>query len=121
MSRKIDILSLSHSALNQYVSSTHPSFRANQIYRWLWKQGVRSFDEMTNVPESLRNRLKEECTINSLELAQSQTSSDGTIKLLFALRTGQHMETVLHLDQLGSDANPRTGFAYRAFKDVVNA
>ena len=102
LSRKIDILSLSHNALNEYVSSTHPSFRTNQIYRWLWKQGVRSFDEMTNVPESLRNRLKEECTINSLELAKSQTALDGTIKLLFALRTGQHIETVL-IPDLNSD------------------
>jgi len=90
-----DILALSRSELKAFITETDPAFRADQVYRWLWKHGVRSLDEMTNVPQSLRNRLGEAFSMNALELVQKQTASDGTIKFLFALSSGRHIETVL--------------------------
>ena len=70
MTPKIDILSLSKDALRDLVTQSDPAFRSDQIYRWLWKQGVRSFDEMTNVPESLRSRLSMECSFNDFSVSK---------------------------------------------------
>ncbi|MBT3449433.1 MAG: 23S rRNA (adenine(2503)-C(2))-methyltransferase RlmN [Bacteroidetes Order II. Incertae sedis bacterium] len=91
----LDILSMSRDQLQTWVLETDKSFRSKQIYRWLWKQGVRSFDEMKNLPDSLRRRLKDETEFRNLELVQQQTASDRTEKLLFKLSTGRLIETVL--------------------------
>lgn len=93
--KPIDILSLSRTGLTELVQKTDAPFRANQIWRWLWKHGVRSFDEMTNVPDSLRSRLAKECVIKPLEQVEQQMAADGTIKFLFRLASGRHIETVL--------------------------
>ncbi len=72
-----------------------PSFRAKQIYTWLHK-GVRSFDEMTNLPQNLRNALSEKYPICPPEVVRKQESKvDGTIKYLWKLSDGNCVETVL--------------------------
>jgi len=95
MSQKTDLLALSKKELQEWVESTEKRFRADQLYRWLWKQGVRTFEEMTNLPESFRERLESEATLQTITLTKSQTSSDGTVKMLFQLASGRHIETVL--------------------------
>jgi 23S rRNA (adenine2503-C2)-methyltransferase len=71
-----------------------PSFRAKQIWQWVYMRGAKSFDEMSNLPLSLRNRLKAESGFERLEIAQEQRSVDGTIKWLFRLSDGNEIETV---------------------------
>ncbi len=72
-----------------------PSFRAKQVYTWLHK-GVRTYDEMTNLPQSLRQRLAEQYPICPPEVARKQESQrDGTIKYLWRLSDGNCVETVL--------------------------
>ncbi len=72
-----------------------PSFRAKQVYSWLHK-GVRSFDEMTNLPKALRDTLAEQYPINAPEVVRKQESQkDGTIKYLWKLSDGNCVETVL--------------------------
>ena len=61
------------------------SFRAKQIYEWLWKKAVDSFDEMTSLSIDLRKLLQENFFINSIELHSQQKSSDGTVKYTFKL------------------------------------
>ncbi|NQV72880.1 23S rRNA (adenine(2503)-C(2))-methyltransferase RlmN [bacterium] len=95
MQTKQDLLALSRPELQTWVEKTEKRFRADQLYRWLWKQGVRSFDEMTNLPDSFRTRLHAEAELITLKPAQIQTSSDGTVKMLFELSSGRHIETVL--------------------------
>jgi len=95
LGKKIDILSLSRDELRELVSKTDAKFRADQVYRWLWKNQVRSLDEMTNVPASLRLRLSQECVMKTITPSEVQTANDGTAKMLFELDSGRHIETVL--------------------------
>ena len=72
-----------------------PAFRAKQIYTWLHK-GVRSYDEMTNIPQTLRTVLQEKHPIYTPTVVRKQESAkDGTIKYLWMLSDGNCVETVL--------------------------
>ena len=72
-----------------------PKFRAKQVYKWL-HQGVRSYDEMSNLPKALRDTLKEQHPIYAPEVVRRQESQrDGTIKYLWRLHDGNCVETVL--------------------------
>ena len=72
-----------------------PAFRAKQVYTWLHK-GVRSYDEMTNLPKVLRDTLSERYPILAPEVIRRQESQkDGTIKYLWKLSDGNCVETVL--------------------------
>ncbi len=72
-----------------------PAFRAKQVFSWLHK-GVRSYDEMTNLPQSLRSVLAEKYPINAPQVIRKQESQlDGTIKYLWRLADGNCVETVL--------------------------
>ena len=73
-----------------------PSYRAKQVWEWLYVNFARSFDEMTNLPKSLRGKLAERATLDVLAPALTQYSSDEqTVKKLFKLADGQLIETVL--------------------------
>ena len=72
-----------------------PAFRAKQVYSWLHK-GVRSYDEMTNLPKSLRDLLAQRYPICAPKVVRKQESQkDGTIKYLGQLSDGNCVETVL--------------------------
>ena len=72
-----------------------PAFRAKQVYTWLHK-GVRSYDEMTNLPKALREQLAEDYPIYAPQVVRRQESQrDGTIKYLWQLSDGNCVETVL--------------------------
>ncbi len=72
-----------------------PSFRAKQVYTWLHK-GVRSYDEMTNLPKTLRDMLAERYPIGAPKAVRRQESQkDGTIKYLWQLSDGNCVEAVL--------------------------
>ena len=72
-----------------------PAFRAKQVYTWLHR-GVRAYDEMTNLPKSLRDTLAREYPICVPKVVRRQESTrDGTIKYLWELSDGNCVETVL--------------------------
>ena len=72
-----------------------PAFRAGQVYTWLHK-GVRSYSEMTNLPQKLRDSLEAEFPICPPKVARKQVSKlDGTTKYLWELSDGNCVETVL--------------------------
>ena len=76
------------------VSMGQPKFRAKQVFQWIYK-GVKSFDEMNNVPRALRELLAERCIIGSLQPLEIQKSkTDGTRKYLFQLSDGNTIESV---------------------------
>ena len=73
-----------------------PAFRAKQIFHWLQRHGVSSFDEMTNLPKALRQKLSEQFLITHCEIARRQTSKqDGTVKYLFRLHDEEAIESVV--------------------------
>ena len=72
-----------------------PAFRAKQIYSWLHK-GVRSYEEMSNLPKALRETLETEYPLHIPRVVRRQESKkDGTIKFLWELADGNCVETVL--------------------------
>ena len=72
-----------------------PAFRAKQVYTWLHK-GVRSYEEMTNLPKNLREVLTVNHPFYTPEVIRKQESQkDGTIKYLWKLSDGNCVETVL--------------------------
>lgn len=74
-----------------------PSFRAKQIYSWIYHKYVDSFDQMKNLPKEMREKLKEEYTLTPLKQVMVQNSKDGSRKYLFELHDGHTVETVLLL------------------------
>jgi 23S rRNA (adenine2503-C2)-methyltransferase len=92
---KLNILTLGPRGLESlFTSWGEPRFRARQVFRWLWKQGAKSFDEMTNVSRPLRDRLKESYEIRYPKFESIQRSTDGTVKYLLGLEDGKTVETV---------------------------
>ncbi len=70
-------------------------FRAEQIFQWLYVEKVKSFDEMTNLSISLREKLTQEYTLSNFNIIKKQESQDGTKKYLFDVLDGNAIETVL--------------------------
>jgi 23S rRNA (adenine2503-C2)-methyltransferase len=70
-------------------------YRLGQIYRWIYVRQVDSFDEMTNLGKPLREQLAGYFSIDRLIKEQVETSSDGSVKYLYGLKDGNHIETVL--------------------------
>ena len=72
-----------------------PAFRAKQVFTWLHK-GVRSYEEMTNLPKALRDTLSQTYPLYAPRVIRKQESQkDGTIKYLWELSDGNCVETVL--------------------------
>ena len=93
---KKDIRSFSLEKLELFFqSSGEKVFRAEQVHKWLWQKGVSSFDEMTNIPNSLRLTLAENFLINSIIIDKNQKSKDGTIKNSIKLHDGLMVESVI--------------------------
>lgn len=70
-------------------------FRAKQVHEWLWQKNVHSFEAMTNLSKSLREKLAENFVINGIVEDKVQRSADGTIKSRFRLHDGHLIESVL--------------------------
>src|ERR1700739_1791024 len=96
---KISPQNIRHLELGEIKSffTTHgeSAFRATQVYEWLWKRSVHSFDDMTNLSKATREMLKENFVINGAEIDLMQKSKDGTIKNAFRLHDGKKVEGVL--------------------------
>lgn len=93
---KIDIRSLNLSALQEHFTHMgEKSFRAKQVYEWLWKKSCFSFGDMSNISKELRTKLEENFIINNVKINNSQFSADKTIKNSFILHDSHLIEGVL--------------------------
>jgi len=81
--------------IEELINLGEKKFRAEQIFKWLYCENVTSFDEMTNLSLELREKLKENYTINTFEILKKQVATDGTKKYLFKLPDNNTIETVL--------------------------
>jgi len=96
LDNKQDILTLSEDEIKNFLTKTgEKAFRAKQIFEWLWKKPVSSFEKMTNLSKDLRNLLNENFVIQAVEIDDLQISKDKTIKLAFKLSDGALVEGVL--------------------------
>ena len=93
---KLDIRSMSLDALGELLSDLgQPKFRALQIFKWL-QSGVESFDEMTNIPLNLRQKLEDISYIATVKALRRYVSKiDGTVKYVYELFDGELIESVL--------------------------
>lgn len=79
----------------EIISIGEKGFRAEQIFKWLYQEKVKSFDEMTNLSLELREKLKNNYTICNYNILKKLESSDGTKKYLFDILDGNIIESVL--------------------------
>ena len=79
----------------ELINLGEKKFRAEQIFKWLYVEKVKSFEEMTNLSKELREKLNKEYTICNFNILKKQESKDGTIKYLFDVLDGNAIETVL--------------------------
>ena len=93
---KEHLKSMTQAELSQVLKELgQPAFRSKQVYTWLHK-GIRSYEQMTNLPKALRDTLQEKYPLNIPQVVRKQESAkDGTIKYLWELSDGNCVETVL--------------------------
>jgi len=72
-----------------------PAFRAKQVWEWLWQKNALSFNDMTNLSKSLRDKLRQQFSFPSLTVDMTQKSEDGTEKFRFRTHDGHMVEGVL--------------------------
>jgi 23S rRNA (adenine2503-C2)-methyltransferase len=90
-----DIRTLGHDALAEMMAELgQPAFRTKQVEEWIWVRNAKSFDDMTNLPKSLRAQLSERCSLGGVSQAAKQISSDGSRKYLLRLADGVTVECV---------------------------
>ena len=93
--KKINLLDLTRDGLCTFFNEMgEKPFRAEQIMKWIYQQGVADFEQMTNLNKALRTKLQAKCEIKAPEIAYQQNASDGTIKFALKLEGGQEVETV---------------------------
>lgn len=99
----VHLRSLSYEQLERFlIAHGQPKFRTKQVFDWLHAKAVCSIDEMTNLPNTLKDLLKQECHLETLTIEQKWASKlDDTVKYLYALDDGECVETVLMKYQHG--------------------
>ena len=92
----MNLKSMTQAEIGQVLKEMgQPAFRAKQVFTWLHK-GVRSYEEMTNLPKTLREALSAQYPLYTPKVVRKQESrKDGTIKYLWELSDGNCVETVL--------------------------
>jgi len=95
-SSKKDIRSLNLGEIQAWFEAHgEKSFRAKQVFEWLWQKSAQGFDEMTNLSLPLRTKLKENFSLETVQVDDKQVSQDRTIKSAFKLPDGNIVEGVL--------------------------
>jgi 23S rRNA (adenine2503-C2)-methyltransferase len=72
-----------------------PSYRAKQLYHWLYRKSALSFDEMHNLAREFRSWLAENYVVGHNDLNEMRRAADGSVKILFGLADGRLVESVL--------------------------
>jgi 23S rRNA (adenine2503-C2)-methyltransferase len=91
-----DIKSLTREELeSQFKTLGEPAYRVAQLLDWLYVRRAASWDAMTNLPKTLREKLREKFSLQTLELARKQGADDTTQKFLWKLADGSFIESVL--------------------------
>lgn len=97
------IYDLTYEALVSFLQTHHHKpYRAGQIWHWLYKQKVTSFQAMNNLPDDLISLLEQHVAIQALELVVKHVSQDGTIKCLYRVHDGHLIESVLMKQHYGN-------------------
>jgi 23S rRNA (adenine2503-C2)-methyltransferase len=108
MTEKQNIRDMSLAEIEAFIANLgKEKYRARQIMKWLYMQGVTSFGEMTTLAREFRARMEEMFIISEPALDLIQTSADGTKKILFRLTDGLAIESVLIPRDSSATCSPR--------------
>lgn len=92
---KVNLLDFDKKSLRAFFADMgEKPFRAEQVMKWIYQQGVDDFAQMTNLNKNLRAKLQERCEIVAPEIKLHQQATDGTIKFAMVLKGGQEVEAV---------------------------
>lgn len=95
-SKKTNLLGMTQAQLAEYFKSIgEKPFRATQVIRWIYQQGVTDFEQMTNLSKGLRDKLTTHACVIPPKVIHRQYSDDGTRKWVFEVTGGSLVETVL--------------------------
>lgn len=95
MSSVVDILGIPKAHLtNLCLSLDNKPFRAKQIWSWMYRYGVTSFDDMSNLSKDFRKLCTDKLSIDLPKIKSMQESVDGTVKWLLEFKDGNEAETV---------------------------
>ncbi|MEC9142225.1 MAG: 23S rRNA (adenine(2503)-C(2))-methyltransferase RlmN [Pseudomonadota bacterium] len=93
--QRVPLLGLSAAELEQaVVAAGMPKFRARQLWRWVWRHGLTSFEEMSDLGKPVRQTFSEMFSLARPAVTSRMVSSDGTIKWLLRFPDGNEAETV---------------------------
>jgi 23S rRNA (adenine2503-C2)-methyltransferase len=94
--------------LDELKDIVKPSFRAKQLYNWVYKKYAISYDDMKNIPNDLKDKLSNDMPLEHMKIVREEKSTDGSIKYLFELEDKTTVESVLLLmkdKQFDEDGN----------------
>ncbi len=92
---RVNILGLSRAALEAKITALGlPKFRSRQLWRWVWRHGLTSFDEMSDLSKPVRDQFAELFTTDRPVVSRRMQSVDGTIKWLLRFTDGNEAESV---------------------------
>ncbi|GAB4257474.1 MAG: 23S rRNA (adenine(2503)-C(2))-methyltransferase RlmN [Methylomicrobium sp.] len=92
---KINLLDFDRKGLEAFfVEIGEKPFRATQLLKWIYQEGVEDFSQMSNLSKALRAQLTEQCTLDTPEIVFEQLASDGTRKWVLETSCGNRVETV---------------------------
>lgn len=96
------------SSQEELIKSLEKGYQSKQIYNWIYKQYIHSFEDMSNIGKLLKKELSDQYTFNGMEIIRKQESKDGSIKYLFKLNDSHTIETVLiQMKPAEENASPR--------------
>lgn len=92
----VHITDLKNTQVQELIASLgEPSYRAGQLQRWIYRGLAKTFDEMADLPQHLRQKLAQNARLHNLTPVQEVVGSDGTIKILFAVADSKTIESTL--------------------------
>jgi len=95
MSEKIELLGLSREEIeNEVAKLGEKSFRAKQLWQWIYNKGIKDFSEMSNLSKDFREKLSQNYSITRPKVITEQVSVDKTHKWLLEFSDGQRVEMV---------------------------
>ncbi len=100
VNKKTNLLDFDREGLKAFfVEMGEKPFRATQLLKWIYQEGVDDFDQMTNLSKSLRAWLKQHCVIQAPEILLEKVASDGTRKWVVEMSCGNRVESVFIPEQ----------------------
>ncbi len=96
ITEKRNITSINEAELTAWlINNKEAAFRCKQIFEWLWKKNISSFDDMKNISGVLQEKLKKDFYFHPVTIAEAHISKDGSRKYVFELFDGLRVEGVL--------------------------